>query len=66
MSKPDVLKTLTAYITDNGYPPSVRQLATLTGRATSTVHEHLKRMERDGRIDRTVDPGGTRKIIINE
>ena len=66
MSKPDVLKTLQAYIVANGYPPSVRQLATLTGRATSTVHEHLKRMERDGRINRTVDAGGTRKIVIND
>ncbi|HPJ03198.1 MAG TPA: transcriptional repressor LexA [Candidatus Limiplasma sp.] len=36
-----------------GYPPSVREICEATGlRSTSTVHAHLKRLERRGMISR--------------
>jgi repressor LexA len=40
-------------VRDKGYPPSVREICEATGlRSTSTVHAHLKRLEKKGLIAR--------------
>ena len=40
-------------VRDKGYPPSVREICEATGlRSTSTVHAHLKRLEKRGMISR--------------
>jgi len=40
-------------VSDKGYPPSVREICEATGlRSTSTVHAHLKRLEKKGLISR--------------
>ena len=40
-------------VKDKGYPPSVREICEATGlRSTSTVHAHLKRLEKKGLITR--------------
>ena len=40
-------------VRDKGYPPSVREICEATGlRSTSTVHAHLKRLEKKGLITR--------------
>lgn len=53
------------YVEDNGYPPSVRDICEAVGlSSTSTVHGHLKRLEKKGLISR--DPSKTRAISIND
>ena len=49
----------------NGYPPSVREICKAVSlKSTSTVHGHLKRLEKKGLIYR--DPTKPRAIVINE
>lgn len=41
------------YTTVEQWPPTVREIAEAVGlRSSSTVHGHLDRLERDGRIER--------------
>jgi repressor LexA len=58
----DFLKTYTA---NKGYPPSVREICEAVSlRSTSTVHGHLKRLEKKGMIKR--DPSKPRALEIAE
>lgn len=53
------------YTADNGYPPSVREIAAAVGlKSPSTVHFHLKALEEAGAINR--DTGKTRAITAAE
>ena len=46
-----VLETIYKSISNNGYPPTVREIAAKVGLAsTSTVHGHLSRLEQNGYI----------------
>jgi repressor LexA len=52
---------LTQFTAENGYPPSVREIAAAVGlKSPSTVHFHLKALEEAGAINR--DTGKTRAI----
>lgn len=58
----DFLKT---YTESKGYPPSVREICEAVSlRSTSTVHGHLKRLEKKGMIKR--DPSKPRALEIAE
>lgn len=58
----DFLKT---YTENKGYPPSVREICKAVSlKSTSTVHGHLKRLEKKGFIKR--DPSKPRAIEIAE
>jgi len=58
----DFLKTYTG---TKGYPPSVREICEAVSlRSTSTVHGHLKRLEKKGMIKR--DPSKPRALEIAE
>ncbi|MGL4741802.1 MAG: transcriptional repressor LexA [Sarcina sp.] len=49
----DIYNFLKAYIEDKSYPPSVREICVAVGlKSTSTVHSHLKTLERKGYINR--------------
>lgn len=51
--------------TEDGLPPSVREICSATGlKSTSTVHAHLKTLEREGYISRQA--GLNRAIFMNE
>lgn len=53
------------YTADNGYPPSVREIAAAVGlKSPSTVHFHLKALEEAGAINRGT--GKTRAITTAE
>lgn len=53
------------FTADNGYPPSVREIAAAVGlKSPSTVHFHLKALEDAGAISR--DSGKTRAITAVE
>ena len=47
-----------------GYPPSIREICDIVSlKSTSTVHEHLRRLEKKGYVKR--DPTKPRALIIN-
>jgi len=49
-----ILEYIRRTIAERGYPPTVREIGRAVGlRSTSTVHFHLRALERDGYIERT-------------
>lgn len=52
-SQEKILSYIKKVVKAKGYPPSVREICEATGlRSTSTVHAHLKRLEKRGMISR--------------
>ena len=48
-----IMEFITSQIKENGYPPSVREICKAVGlKSTSTVHGHLKRLEKQGLLKR--------------
>ncbi|WP_271814143.1 transcriptional repressor LexA [Clostridium beijerinckii] len=61
----EVYEFLKEYVENKGYPPSVREICEAVSlRSTSTVHGHLKRLEKKGLIKR--DPAKPRALEISE
>lgn len=61
----EIYEFLKKYTGDKGYPPSVREICEAVSlRSTSTVHGHLKRLEKKGLIHR--DPTKPRALEISE
>ena len=61
----EIYKFLKTYTESKGYPPSVREICEAVSlRSTSTVHGHLKRLEKKGMIKR--DPSKPRALEIAE
>lgn len=61
----ELLRFLERYIAENGWAPSVREMCSALGvKSTNGVIEHLKRLEKSGRIWRA--PGRGRAIRILE
>ena len=61
----EVYDFLLEFTKTNGYPPSVREICKAVSlKSTSTVHGHLKRLEKKGLIYR--DATKPRAIVINE
>jgi repressor LexA len=56
-----ILEVIRAFTTEHGYPPSVREIGELVGlSSSSTIHAHLKALERRGLISR--DPTKPRAL----
>lgn len=61
----EIYQFLKNYTENKGYPPSVREICEAVSlRSTSTVHGHLKRLEKKGMIKR--DPSKPRALEIAE
>ena len=61
----EIYEFLKTYTEAKGYPPSVREICEAVSlRSTSTVHGHLKRLEKKGMIKR--DPSKPRALEIAE
>ncbi len=61
----EIYEFLKSYTETKGYPPSVREIcAAVDLKSTSTVHGHLKRLEKKGLIKR--DPSKPRALEITE
>ena len=61
----EIYEFLKIYTENKGYPPSVREICEAVNlRSTSTVHGHLKRLEKKGLIKR--DPTKPRALEIIE
>ena len=59
----EILDFITAQIRDRGYPPSVREIGEAVGlTSSSTVHAHLKTLQRQGYLRR--DPTKPRAIGV--
>lgn len=49
----DTLRHIENYIEENGFPPTVRELAELLGmKSTSTIQRYLEILEKEGYIER--------------
>lgn len=60
-----ILETIYREIQNNGYPPTVREIASAVGLAsTSTVHGHLARLESNGYLIK--DASKTRALELTE
>lgn len=61
----EIYEYLKTYTENKGYPPSVREICEAVSlKSTSTVHGHLKRLEKKGLIKR--DPSKPRALEIAE
>ena len=59
----EIYEFLKKYTEEKGYPPSVREICEAVSlRSTSTVHGHLKRLEKKGLIKR--DPTKPRACLL--
>ncbi len=58
-----IMNFIQKYLSENGYPPSVRDICEGTGiKSTSTVHSHLKRLTESGLL--TYESGRRRALSI--
>ena len=63
-----VLNYIKKYTAEHGFPPAVREIAKGVGlNSPSSVHSHIKRLERDGFIKKTNSKFRTLEVVgINE
>ena len=60
-----ILKIICTTIRDKGFPPSVREIGDVIGlKSSSSVHAHLRALEKKGYIRR--DTASARAIMLNE
>lgn len=60
-----ILDFITDYSRDNGYPPTIREICDGVGlKSPSTVHGHLERLRRAGKLDKA--DAKTRAIKVSE
>ena len=60
--KAQILAFIRQYITDHGYPPSIREIANSVGLAVSSTHDALLQLERDGVLRR--GPSGSSRALV--
>ena len=59
----EILTYIEQYSKEKGYPPTVREIGKAVGLcSTSTVHGYLKRLERDGKLEKA--DGGSRTLRL--
>ena len=64
----DIIGFIVEHRDEHGYPPTVTEMAERFGLARATVHWHLQRMAREGKLERVVAGGiaSARAIKITE
>lgn len=61
----EIMRFITAFIAENQYPPSVREIGEAVGlSSTSTVHFHLRQLQDEGRL--SVRPNSPRTLRVLE
>ena len=61
----ELLRYITGYIQEHGYPPSVREIAEGVGvSSTDTVHRHIKEMLISEMLETDAEPGAARAIRV--
>ncbi|MGI6234111.1 MAG: transcriptional repressor LexA [Christensenellales bacterium] len=62
-----ILEYIRTQVEDNGFPPSVREICQAVGlKSTSTVHGHLKRLEKQGLLKRDSMKPRAMAVVENE
>lgn len=59
-----VVEAIKSYVTEHGYPPSVRDLAAMLGVGVATTQHRLRKAQEAGEIDWV--PGKPRTLTIRE
>lgn len=60
-----IMQFIVSYIEEHGYPPSVREICVGAEiKATSTVHDHVKRLLELGLLETDAEPGTSRAIRV--
>jgi repressor LexA len=58
-----IMEFIAAHVETHGYPPSTREIGEWVGlTSTATVHEHLRILQRQGRLRAT--PGKARTLTL--
>ena len=61
----EILLVIINYIEQHGYPPTTREIGEMVGlKSTSSVHAHLQRLLRSGKIETDAGLGVPRAIRI--
>ena len=61
----EILRYITGYIQEHGYPPSVREIAEGVGvSSTNTVHRNIKEMLISGMLETDAEPGAARAFRV--
>lgn len=61
----EILRYITGYIQEHGYPPSVREITDGVGvSSTDTVHRHIKKMLISGMLETDAEPGAARAFRV--
>lgn len=64
-AKRRIYEFVLAYLSQHGYPPSMREIAAGVGlRSVSTVHTYLQKMFAEGILETDQDTGSSRAIRI--
>ena len=64
VSQRAVLDAVTLHVASKGYPPTVRDIGSMVGlKSASSVHRHLKSLERLGYLERAEDRPRGIKIV---
>lgn len=60
-----ILQAIIEYIDEHGYPPTTREIGEMVGlKSTSSVHAHLQRLLREGKIETDTGLGAPRAIRV--
>lgn len=59
-----VLRAIIDFEDAEGYPPSVRELCTMTGiKSTSTIHSHIAKLQEEGYISKISAQSRTIRVL---
>ena len=65
MRKKEILEAIIKYISEHGYPPSVREIGEMANlKSTSSVQRYLKQMIEEGMLETDADYGTPRAIRV--
>lgn len=61
----EILNHIINYISEHGYPPTIRELCDMTGlKSTSTVQSHINKMFKNGMLETDCGIGASRAIRV--
>ena len=64
-TRENILQSIIRYIEEHGYPPTVREIAAMTGlKSTSTVQHHLEVLREEGKIETDAGFNAPRAIRV--
>lgn len=65
IGSPQILMVIRDLVKSNGHPPSQRELADRMRLSPATIAASLKSLERNGYVERSVDPSDARRNLLS-